>query len=202
MRSLIIPLLLIASCTSSPESKTLGVQVLGYFEQEAVDSVRSALSTFYNVEIIQLPNQKLPKSAFVNIKSPRYRADSLLNFLTLNKADSLDYLMALTYADISFTKRVDGDVKEPITRYEDWGIFGLAHMPGTASVISSYRINSTSKKVFFSRLKKITVHEFGHNLGLPHCSNKTCIMQDAAESISTIDNVELKMCSSCFEKIN
>lgn len=194
--------MLLTSCASSPESKTLGIQVLGYFEQEAVDSVRSALSTFYAVEIIDLPKQKLPKSAFINVKSPRYRADSILNFLTLNKADSLDHIMALTYTDISFTKHENGKIKEPISRYEDWGIFGLAHMPGIGSVISSYRINSTSKKVFITRLKKITVHEFGHNLGLAHCSNKTCIMQDAAESIRTIDNVELKMCSSCFEKIN
>ena len=31
----------------------------------------------------------------------------------------------------------------------------------------------------------IVAHEFGHNLGLPHCPNKGCIMEDAKGTVST-----------------
>jgi archaemetzincin len=29
------------------------------------------------------------------------------------------------------------------------------------------------------KLLKVALHELGHNFGLPHCSNTTCIMADA-----------------------
>ncbi len=40
----------------------------------------------------------------------------------------------------------------------------------------------SNPKKYFTRFKKVAVHEFGHNLGLPHCSDKTCVMPDAVES--------------------
>lgn len=51
------------------------------------------------------------------------------------------------------------------------------------------------------RLKKVTMHELGHNLGLPHCPNKHCFMQDAAETIKTIDGVELNLCEECRDQL-
>ena len=59
-----------------------------------------------------------------------------------------------------------------------------------------------NKKLAFTRFKKVTIHEFGHNLGLPHCPNKKCVMTAAAEKISTIDNENLALCKSCKNKIN
>jgi archaemetzincin len=58
-----------------------------------------------------------------------------------------------------------------------------------------------TKEQFVARLKKVSCHELGHNFGLPHCPNKTCIMQDAAETIKTIDNVSLHLCDECKAKI-
>ena len=52
------------------------------------------------------------------------------------------------------------------------------------------------------RLKKVCMHEIGHNLGLPHCEQSTtCVMRDAAEKIATVDNVELKLCEHCKARI-
>ena len=52
------------------------------------------------------------------------------------------------------------------------------------------------------RFKKICIHELGHNLGLHHCENyDKCVMRDAAETIKTIDHVDLMLCDKCKNKI-
>lgn len=58
-----------------------------------------------------------------------------------------------------------------------------------------------NKKLFFSRLKKICIHEVGHNLGLPHCTTNKCVMQDAVETIKTVDNESEELCAECRLKI-
>ena len=140
----------------------------------------------------------------MNIKSPRYRADKLIQWLKHHKPDSVNHVLGLISKDISTTKKDKfGRVKEPKTRYEDWGIFGLGYRPGGSCIVSSYRLKrNTSKMQYEERIKKVSVHEIGHNLGLKHCkSGAPCVMEDAAETIKTIDRVPLKLCKSCMQKL-
>lgn len=111
--------------------------------------------------------------------------------------------MGLTSKDISITKKDKwGKVKKPAYKYQDWGIMGLAYCPGNSCIVSTFRINNTNSKIHFSRFKKVAVHEFGHNLGLPHCPDKKCVMTDAVESVKTIDYAKLALCSDCNKKLN
>jgi archaemetzincin len=191
-------------CTKiSKAPQKIGIQVLGDFEDELLDSIASSLQRNYPFEIIILPKQNLPKHTFINLKSPRYRADSLLYFLIKIKPDSIQYIMGLTNKDISTTKRnKDGKIKEPSYKYQDWGVFGLGFTPGKSCVISSYRAKISNKKLFNNRILKICTHEFGHNLGLHHCKSPKCVMQDAAETIKTIDLVENELCEKCKNQIS
>ncbi len=69
--------------------------------------------------------------------------------------------------------------------------------------MSTYRIKSADSKKFISRFKKVCIHELGHNMGLKHCKdNANCVMRDAAETIKTVDQVDLKLCKDCKSKIN
>lgn len=135
----------------------------------------------------------------MHLKTPRYRADSLLIDLAQHKPDSLDYIIGLTQVDISTTKRdAQGQILTPIEKYTDWGIFGLGYRPGPSCVVSTYRLKHTNHTTFVSRLKKIAIHEIGHNTGLPHCqASPHCVMQDAVESIRTIDAADMQLCKSC-----
>jgi archaemetzincin len=107
----------------------------------------------------------------------------------------------LTNKDISITKHINGKIKSPQWKYNDWGIMGLAYCPRNSAVVSSFRIKSNNYNLYFTRLKKVTIHELGHNLGLPHCPNKKCVMTDAVENIATIDHANLALCKECNSKI-
>ena len=78
---------------------------------------------------------------------------------------------------------------------------GLGYKPGKACVVSTYRLRktATSQKHFQQRLFKVVVHEMGHNFGLHHCPDETCIMVDA-EGQMKLDQ-EKDLCNSCKQKL-
>lgn len=198
-------LLLILSCTflSCKEdikstSKVIAIQPLSEFPFHLTDTIRKSIEDYYHFNTVVYEVVEMPKTSYINIKTPRYRADSLLRFLRNIKPDSINYIIGLTIKDISTTKyATNGEIKPPTFKYKDWGVFGLAFCPGVSCVVSNFRIKHPNKVIYIDRIKKITLHELGHNLGLHHCDNKNCFMTDAAESISTIDQVELNLCENC-----
>jgi len=179
----------------------VAIQPFGEFSSKEAKMIQQEIADFYHVNVILLKPIKLPKNAYINVKSSRYRADTLIRFLRKNIDRNYDFIIGLTDKDISTTKYSNTStktIKEPTYKYADWGIFGLGFMPGKSCIVSTFRLK---EKNFRSRFIKICCHELGHNFGLPHCSDKSCIMQDAAETIKTIDNVKLNLCNSCKKKI-
>lgn len=184
--------------------KVIAIQPIGDFESAMVDTITQTIKIVYAFKEVKiLPNIPIPKRAFVQIKSPRYRADTIIKLLKQRKPKSINYVIGLMSKDISTTKRDRwGKVLEPKSKYIDWGIFGLGYVPGPSCVVSSYRVRNGNQNRYRQRMKKVCMHEIGHNLGLKHCSHgKKCLMRDAAETIKTIDQVQLSLCNYCKEKI-
>ena len=194
-------IILCLSCSDNSE-KNIGIQPLGQFDKSLIDTLQTTIKKVYNFKVSILKSKEIPKSTFINIKTPRYRADKILKILKAEKPDSINHVLGLISKDISTTKKDKwGNTKKPEKKYEDWGIFGLGYRPGASCVVSSYRYKNNKLK-FIDRFKKICVHEIGHNLGLKHCPNEDCVMRDAAESIKTIDLVKLSLCNECRLKID
>lgn len=176
--SFIIFFTVLVACKLTQESPVIGIQPYEEFDEHLTKEIYEALEEVYGLRIVILPEVKMPETAFIDVKSPRYRADSLLKHLKKNKPDSVDYVLGLTLKDISTTKRdKSGKIKEPEYKYGDWGVMGLGYRPGPSCVISTFRIKIADNELFLERLKKISVHEIGHNLGLKHCGTSFCVMQ-------------------------
>jgi len=92
-----------------------------------VSALSQKIEDFYHLKTVVHPSKKLPKSAFVNVKSPRYKADSSIRFHNKNLPDSLDFIMVLTNKDVLVTKKeADGSIKKPEWKYADFGVKALA----------------------------------------------------------------------------
>ncbi len=196
--------ILIFSCTIIACSRTenkIAIQPLGNVPTEILDSIQHALKRETQHQIVMFKPIAVPNRFITIVKSTRYRADSIIHHLKKIQPDSIDYTIGVTLKDISCTKKENGEIKKPTFKYADWGICGLGFLNGPTCVISTFRIKHKDKSIFYSRLQKISVHEIGHNAGLPHCSNENCVMRDAAESVSTIDNVKSYYCLNCKKKL-
>lgn len=184
---------------------TIAIQPYGNINSAEIDSVKSAIEFMYNREVAVLPTVELPSMAYTEIRYPRYRADSLVKWTAALKPDSFAIIVGLTNQDISITKYQEGSkrIKEPEWMYKDFGIFGLGQVGGTSCVVSSNRLHKgVSDTKFFIRLNRIACHEVGHVLGLHHCPEKSCLMNDANESIKTIDKSTGVLCDKCARKID
>jgi len=188
MRYIIIPLFLFLTFVANAQVKTVYIQPLGNVKTEYIDTIKTTIEWFFGCQCIIKPNESFTKDLLANSKT-RYSADRILN-----KFNNLNNTLVITEKDI-----VTVDIKSP-----EWGIFGLGKRPGTICVVSTLRLKRNVKKfVFIDRLKKVCLHEIGHNLGLEHCSNNIhCLMNAANGSAKEMNNECFWFCDNCRKKLN
>ena len=126
----------------------------------------------------------LPESAYYAERN-RYRADSIIA-IQKRIANGKYTLLGLTSKDISTTK---GNTK-------DFGIMGLGFCPGTACVVSTFRLRGKNR---MEKFRKVTLHELAHTEGLPHCPDPHCYMRDA-KGKDYLDE-EIDFCKICKPKL-
>jgi archaemetzincin len=153
--------------------------------------VVQAIAAFFSPTVSLLSAVPLPKPAFYPPRQ-RYRAEKLLSYLNGHIPEAGLRVLGVTASDISTTK---GSVF-------DWGILGLADMPGTSCVISSFRCKrrAAGPEHAMVRLGKTAVHELGHTFGLEHCASSGCLMEDAGGSVLTSDR-EYDFCPQCRSRL-
>jgi archaemetzincin len=145
----------------------------------------------FTLDVERRPALPLPDQAFYQPRK-RYRAEKLLDHLEQHVPLTYNRILGATEKDISTTK-------DP---WPDWGIFGLAYLNQRPCIISTFRLRRGGvESRFRERLYKVAVHEVGHTLGLDHCPNKGCVMEDAKGTMRTVDEGTDVFCQSCRTRI-
>lgn len=176
--------------TAAPQ--VVAIQPLGKVREQDIARVKAGVTALLALTVVVLPEKPLPKSAWYKPRE-RYKADRLLDALEAGKPVSCDRVVGLTARDISVTND-EGN---------DWGIFGLGQLGGDVCVVSTFRLRAgqADEKMFHARLVKVVNHELGHTLGLDHCPEKGCLMQDAGGRIATVDGESGKPCNACAARL-
>jgi archaemetzincin len=192
---------LFSYCSNPAKKRLIGLQPLGQYDREQLQYIRKEVQHFFNTPVVILAERTIP-AAFINTsKGERYSADSVIKWLAHTAPDSITKVVGLTHNDIFTTIKENGHVKEPAYKYAVWGIFGLGYMPGRSCIISDHRIQTNDTLRFHHRLRTVVIHELGHNMGLPHCPTKNCIMNDANERIETVDKSADDYCATCKDRL-
>ena len=164
------------------------IQPLGKVNSYYLNYVKKSVTDFYGYNCIIKTEIELTNDVLSGSKT-RYDANKILKKYNYNSN-----LVLITEKDIAYKKSI---------QYPEWGIFGLGLRPGKVCVVSTFRIKkNVSKAQMLVRLKKIALHEIGHNLGLVHCRNHIeCLMNDADGTIKQVDKERIWFCEKCWDNL-
>lgn len=170
---------------------------IGDLPAEVKREASGALRSVYDCDVTVHDEQSIPEGAFDRSRN-QYRAEEFIELVSRVGSGSKN--IGLTTQDLYYRRR----------NY----VFGLAYLNGNGSVISTYRLQTSSdggvsaggistksaREVFADRVRKEVVHEIGHTFGLEHCDNSKCVMS-FSPTVREVDVKEEHLCGSCSRAV-
>jgi archaemetzincin len=165
---------------------------IGEIPAQVKREASAALRSVYDVDVTVHDEQSIPEGAFDRSRN-QYRAEEFIELAS--RVGGGEKNIGVTAQDLYYRRR----------NY----VFGLAYLNGNGSVISTYRLQTSSdggitskpaREVFADRVRKEVVHEIGHTFGLEHCDNNKCVMS-FSPTVREVDVKEENLCGTCSRNI-
>jgi len=167
-------------------SETLRLVQLGSTADYSIQKLARRLSERlidYKIEISE--PLETPKMAFDSTRNQYHSTRILATLEEYAESTGADHVLGVAHFDLFV----------PGMNF----VFGEARCPGSAAVISTYRLKTNHDgppDLLGKRSVKEAVHEIGHMLGLKHCSSASCVMH-FSERLADTDRKEENFCSAC-----
>ena len=179
----------------------IALQPLGPYNDYELTILRGQLSSFFKIQVIILDPMEIPHQ-FRDSVQDRYSADSLVKFLSRFQNDTIINVVGVTHKKIYTIEEKVEEKNKPSNQKSSKLIFGLGLVSGNSSIVSDYRLMSTDRNLYNNRLRKVIIHEIGHNLGLTHCTNTTCLMSETNGDLINLNKLGGDFCATCRKKLD
>lgn len=208
MRSLLIILSLLLlfflACTRETnnffqarnQDKIIAIQPLGDYDTTCLHFISNEISNFYSRKVIILKPVDIPPSFRFSENYDFYSADSILNWLQGFVKEEIIEVIGLAHKKIGIVKKEKNTASNTLTT-----VLGLGDFPGHCCVVSDHNFEIGDTVFYKNRLRKVVLHEVGHNLGLDHCSNDVCIMSEKNKSLTGFLKSGDDYCEACKKNL-
>jgi archaemetzincin len=181
--------LILPNKVNNDNQSVVHITPLGDVDSTYMVFIKESVESFYpEIKCVIDSREELSKDILA-ASGKRYEASKIIRKYKTNKN-----ILLITNSDIAYFNK-EKNIKE-------YGIIGLGYRPGKTCVVSTYRIKRGGKTKLMDRLKKVSLHEIGHNLNIDHCKNsKDCLMHSADGTVSQIDREKIWICDVCRKSI-
>jgi archaemetzincin len=169
-----------------PAPPAILIAPVGSFDPRLLTAIEQEIERVFRMPARRHP--LLPDLSFAfDSGRAQYHSTAILG--RLDKASPRDVLKVIALADV--------DLFIPILTH----VYGEAQLGGTACIVSTYRLNSSSGvhgtgEKTIARVAKEAVHELGHTFNLRHCPDAVCVMH-FCRSEADVDRKSGNLCRYC-----
>lgn len=167
--------------------KVACIAPVGFVEPEILVEVEMVIRGSFGLETLRLPGRPSPAGAFDHARG-QWSAIEFMKDLVATRPPGATRILGLTSDDLFI----------PMLSF----LFGQAQLNGAAALVSTARLRQefyglpSNQNLLMARVRKETLHEMGHTLGLVHCPDRSCAMC-LSTNLEQVDAKLDRFCRSC-----
>jgi archaemetzincin len=165
----------------------IAIAAAGTVDAECLDYVQACLTVAMSMETRRM--QPLPEPAYAyDVVRGQYSSTLILHEALTRRPANASRLFVLTERDLFI----------PMLSF----VYGQAQLGGGVAILSTARLRQEfyglpgNRPLLMLRLRKETLHEMGHTMGLTHCNDQRCTMA-LSTNIQQLDAKRGEYCESC-----